>query len=1508
MSFTLQDYEKNRELLHNKGLYRKEDEHDACGVGFVVSMDGMPRRDVVQKGISALKAVWHRGAVDSDGKTGDGAGVHLRIPHGFFRDYIRNSGNDPRDDKLAVGQIFLPRLNLSAQESARSVVESEVIKQGYYIYGWRQVPVCTSVLGDKAKSNRPEIEQVIIGNRNKEESDDDYERNLFFIRRRIENRILRYNITDFYICTLSCQSIIYKGMFLAQYIADFYPDLNHPDFISDYIIFHQRYSTNTYPQWKLAQPFRCVSHNGEINTIQGNINWMKSHEIRMASDYFGQNGNDIKPVIQPESSDSAALDAVFEVLVRAGRSAPWVKAMLVPEAAQNNPLLSDKQKAMFTYAAAVMEPWDGPAALVTTDGKWICAGMDRNGLRPFRYAVTSDGLFVGGSEAGMVPFNQEMVTEKGCLGLGKMIAFDLTGSKLYHDNEIKEYLANQFPYEEWIESIKPLDALLSGFEQKVSYHVPEELQILQSAFGISYEDLELILDETVKTGKEAIGSMGDHTSHAVLSKHYRPLSHFFRQRFSQVTNPPIDPLREAHTMSLVTRFGNLKNLLDESRSQVDIFTLESPIMTNGMSYQMCDMMQQDIVQIDALFPITSDETAFKNAVEKLIACAEEVVRAGCKHLIITDEKVSETHAPIPIILAVGGIHAHLVRQGLRSYVSLHARTGECLDAHYVAVLIGVGATTVNPYLAFEAIANRYVQGLYKNMSFDQAILNYKHALEAGLLKIISKSGISVISSYRGGYNFEAIGLSRALVSEFFPRLQSRISGIGLNGLRKKVLTQHKFAFDMQNKFLKMGGFYRFRQGGEKQALEGGIIHLLQTAVTENSSVLFHKYSSMVYEDSVKTPIALRDLLDFRKENIKPISVEQVESVTQIRKKFVTPGMSLGALSPEAHETLTIAMNRIGAKSDSGEGGEDPIFARPRANGDNPCTAIKQVASGRFGVTAEYLNNCRELEIKIAQGAKPGEGGQLPAFKVTELIARLRHSTKGVTLISPPPHHDIYSIEDLSQLIYDLKQINPKARVCVKLVSQAGIGTVAAGVVKAKADIILISGNVGGTGASPQTSIKFAGSPWETGLAEVNQVLTLNGMRHKVKLRTDGGLKTGRDIVIAAMLGAEEYGIGTAALVAMGCLMVRQCHSNTCPVGVCTQDEELRKRFGGSPEKVIHLFTLIAEEVRDILASLGLKSLQEAVGRTDLLQQVNRGWFHLDDLDLNPLLLQVDSMGYPRHCILNEDERNEISDNIDRLILQDASPLFERGEKMELSYNVVNTDRAIGTRIASEITRKFGMWGLPEQHLTLQLKGSAGQSLGAFIVQGMKICVTGEANDYVGKGLSGGMIIISPPRDAKFLPCDNVIIGNTVLYGATSGYLFASGRAGERFAVRNSGAITVIEGCGANGCEYMTGGTVVILGEIGINFGAGMTGGMAFIYDPKACFATKANGETIIWDKVQTDYWKKHLKELIVCHYLETKSEIAGEILANFDKEVTHFIQICPKDMLDKLQYPLALVA
>jgi glutamate synthase (NADPH/NADH) large chain len=1497
-------YEAQRDRLIEANAYNPADEKDSCGVGLVAQIDGAPRREIVEMALRALKAVWHRGAVDADGKTGDGAGIRVDVPQDFFRDAVRAQGHTIRDDvQVCVGQIFLPRTDLGAQERARSIIETEVVRFGFYIYGWRQPPIDTSVIGMKANATRPEIEQILFRDllgRDEQE----LERQLYICRRRIERRARETNL-DLYLCSFSSRALIYKGMFLAADIDAFYLDLKDKRFVSAVAIYHQRYSTNTFPQWRLAQPFRMLAHNGEINTISGNINWMRSHEIKMVSNNFGEHGDDVKPVVQPGGSDSAALDNVFELLVRAGRTGPMAKTLLVPEAVSRDEKITPRRRlALYAYANSVMEPWDGPAALAMFDGRWAIAGMDRNGLRPMRYALTDDGVLAVGSEAGMCPIDGERIIRKGRVGPGAMIAVDVKEGKFYEHDAIIEELAGTHPYEQWLSNIVELEPRIGPGPEPRIYNDRQEFLRRQHAAGMTMEDVELILSPMAEDGREAVGSMGDDSPLAVLSDHYRPLSHFFRQNFAQVTNPPIDPLREERVMSLRTRFKNLGNILADDSAQSNVFVLESPVLTNGMYSRMLTEIGEQVAVIDCTFTVSRNTPglSLKHAIDRIREEARVAVSSGQSHIVLTDESQSAERAAIPMILAAGAVHSWLVSHGLRTFCSITVRSAECADTHYFAVLVGVGATCVNAYLAQETLADRHAKGLFGDAPLGKIVLNYKKAIEAGLLKILSKMGISVISSYRGGYNFEALGLSRALVADYFPGMTSRISGIGLAGLERKVMELHAKAWNMAVAVLPVGGFYRVRAQGDAHALSGELIHLLQHACDTNSYAAFRKYSKLA--NARKKNVQLRDLLDFRKQ-ANPASLDDVQSVNEIRKRFVTPGMSLGALGPEAHGTLNIAMNRIGAKSVSGEGGEVRERYKPLPNGDNANSAIKQVASGRFGVTAEYLNNCKELEIKVAQGAKPGEGGQLPGFKVTEFIARNRYATPGVMLISPPPHHDIYSIEDLAQLIYDLKQINPDCRVCVKLVSRSGVGTIAAGVAKAKADVILISDHVGGTGASPQSSIKFAGLPWEIGLAEAHHVLTLNNLRDQVTLRTDGGLRTGRDIVMAAMLGAEEYGIGTASLLAMGCIMVRQCHSNTCPVGVCTQDERLRAKFTGTADKVVNLMTFVAEEVREILAELGFTRLDEVIGRTDLLAQISRGSAMLDDLDLSPLLVRADPEARVNY---KPTLRNEVPEALDEQILRDAAAFFERGEKMQLDYHVRNVHRAIGTRASSHIVRKHGLDGVPEDRLTVTLEGSCGQSLGAFGVKGLTLEVFGDANDYVGKGLSGATIVLRQPSTAKYEAKQNTIIGNTVLYGATSGKLFAAGQAGERFAVRNSGATVVIEGCGSNGCEYMTGGVAVILGSVGHNFGAGMTGGMAFLYDPDGQFGVMANPESIIWRPVVTEHWTGVLRTLIEEHVARTGSVHARTLLDNWSLELRHFVHVVPKESISRLAAPLELKA
>ena len=1484
---------KNLKILKSNHVYSEEMEHDACGVGLVASTEGLKSRKVVEYGIDALKAVWHRGAIDADGKTGDGAGIHIEIPKDFFEEKIEVTGHKHDNSELCVGMIFLPRNDYSAQEQCRTIVESELTKRNFSIYGWRQVPVDPSVLGEKAEQTRPEITQVLFTYNDKKVVNKSLEQKLYETRRVIEKEALNNQLNNFYICSFSSKSIIYKGMFLAEALSDFYTDLKDERFISRYAIFHQRFSTNTAPSWDLAQPFRSIAHNGEINTLKGNVNWMKVHEEEMFSPVFEDIEN-LKPVIPAGNSDSASLDNVFELLNISGQPAPLAKLMLIPDAwSKKNKVLKKDHQQLFNFLNSTMEPWDGPAAIAATDNEWVIVATDRNGLRPLRYTVTRDKLLFAGSETGMIDLNEKKIVSKGRLGPGEILGVRIEKGKVYSNDEIKNYLSKE--YKHYNNQIIDLDKKLEAETEKVELE-GQSLRNFQHCFGYSIEDLELILHPMAEDAKEATGSMGDDTPLAVLSDKYRPLYHYFRQNFSQVTNPPIDSLRENKVMSLKTRFGNLGNILDFSKLTKDnIYVLNSPILSNAQFEKFLKFFGNNNKVLDCTF---SKDDDLETSINLLKVKSEQAVREGIKQIILSDKNISENRMPMPMLLCIGAINTHLVKLGLRGYVSINVQTGDALDTHSFATLIGVGATTVNPYLAFDSLYQRHSKKLFGNFTFDECVSRYIKSVNLGLLKIMSKMGISVLSSYRGGCNFETVGLSRTIVKDYFPGMLSKISGIGLKGIEKKIRTIHKEAFFNNSNILPIGGIYRYRKNGETHQYQGKLIHLLQTAVGQGSYEIYKKYTKGIYN---LNPISLRDLVDFKSKN--PIDISNVEPASNILKRFGSGSMSHGALSKEAHETLAVGMNRIKGASCSGEGGEDEKRFKIMENGDSANSRVKQIASARFGVTINYLNNCNEIEIKIAQGAKPGEGGQLPGFKVTDEIARLRHSTPGVTLISPPPHHDIYSIEDLAQLIYDLKQINPKARVGVKLVASSGIGTIAAGVAKAKADIILISGHSGGTGATPQTSVKYVGVPWEMGLTEANQVLTLNNLRHQVTLRTDGGIKTGRDVVIAAMMGAEEFGVATTALVAMGCIMVRQCHSNTCPVGVCTQDDKLREKFTGTPEKVVNLFTFIAEEVREILADLGFKSLNEVIGRTDLLRQVSKGSPNLDDLDLNPLFVQADPGKNKRYC--EKPEINSVPDTLDQKLWPEIEDKINKKEKINQEFEIQNTDRAVGTRISYHLYKKFGNNNLDENSIELNFKGSAGQSFGAFAIKGLKLILKGDANDYVAKGLSGGTIVIKLQDESNLVSNENTIIGNTVLYGATSGKLLAAGQAGERFAVRNSGATAVVEGCDSNGCEYMTGGNIIILGDIGDNFGAGMTGGMAFIYDPENQFDKKVNPESVVWQTPETKFWIEHLRKLIQEHAIETNSTISKKIVENFENEINNFVQVCPKEMLDKLENPIS---
>ena len=1491
----LEKKNKNFKKLFKSGVYNTSQEHDSCGVGLVASIDGEHNRNVVDSGIKALKAVWHRGAVDADGKTGDGAGIQVSFPQGFFKDYIRSLGVIPSKKNIGVGMIFLPRTDMVSQEICRTITEREIINSGNKIYCWRSVPVNLNAVGQKANDNRPEIEQIFFEN-SKNLNDEEYEKELFILRRKIEKRIPSNAKKDFYICSLSSKSIVYKGMFLAEQIDKFYPDLTHKEFISNFAIFHQRYSTNTFPTWSLAQPFRVLAHNGEINTIQGNINWSVIHESKMFSENLGENIKEIFPIIQDGSSDSAALDSFYELLLNCGKDLPMIKALTIPEAKNKNQ--STKVKDFFEYCYSVLEPWDGPAAIAAYGKDWVIAGMDRNGFRPMRYTITKNNILFVGSETGMVHIDNADVRQKGHLGPGQIIGVNLKEGKFFSPDDIKNDLVNRHPYHKWLKRTKKFVVKNDIKQNDFFYFKEDDLKKRQMAAGWNIEDLELILDPMSLEKNEAVGSMGDDTPITLLSKNYRGLYPFFRQNFSQVTNPPMDSLRETNVMSLNTRLGNLCNILEESESQCNFILLDSPFLFTTEYEYLKNKLKNKSKEIDCTFTINKKNENLEKSIKRIQQETEDSVRSGVEHILLTDRKVNLKNAAIPMPLAVGAVHTHLVNEGLRSFVSINVQASDVLDVHSFAVLIGIGATTINPYLAERTILNRYKKNNYLGISSKDILENYKSSINKGILKTMSKMGISVLSSYRAGYNFEALGLNRTLVADLFPGMPSRISGLRFHEIENRVINLHSKAFNEQFLSLPIGGYYKFRKNGENHYYQPTLIHTLQNAVGNNSYKKFKIYSEGI--DNLPL-INIRDLFAFRNSK-NEVSLNKVESEGSICKRFGSGSMSHGALSKEAHETLAIAMNRMGAYSCSGEGGEDEERIKKLPNGDSKNSRVKQIASGRFGVTAKYLNSCQEIEIKMAQGAKPGEGGQLPGFKVSEEIAKLRHSTKGVTLISPPPHHDIYSIEDLAQLIYDLKQINPKARVCVKLVSRSGIGTIAAGVAKAKADSILISGHSGGTGASPQTSIKYAGTPWELGLSEAHQILVANNLRHKVRLRTDGGIKTGKDIIIASILGAEEYGIGTTSLVAMGCILVRQCHSDVCPVGICTQKPELRKKFEGTPEKVINLFSFIARETREILSKLGFRFINEIIGRTELLRQISKENITVNTIDLNSLLVKAESKN-PVYCTVKK--RNEVPESLDKKIISDFLDKRKKNKsnKINLNYLIKNTDRSIGAKLSSFIiNNKLEV----NENLKIQIKlnGSAGQSLGAFLVKQIELLVDGDANDYVGKGLSGGRIIIKPGKKSSFVPHENIIIGNTVLYGATSGELFANGQAGERFAVRNSGANAVIEGCSNNGCEYMTGGMVVILGKVGENFAAGMTGGMAFVYDTNNFFPNYVNRDSVVYCKLETSYWENVLKELINCHIKFTNSMRAKEIIANWTNEKKNFWQVVPMETINQLENPV----
>jgi len=1488
---------------HN-GLYNPQSEHDACGVGFVAQISGRRSNKILKIGLRAICSLMHRGAVDADAKTGDGAGISTQIPYKVFKPEVARFGHKLfKEGDLGVGVFFLPHDNAYAQARTKAIAEEVLKKRELFLFGWRDVPVNLRVLGDKAQMTMPRIEHALIG-RPWGMSDDDYERRLFLARNEIEDTVAAEGIRNFYIPSMSHRMIVYKGLLVSASLEKFYKDLANPEYETSLAVYHQRYSTNTFPTWPFCQPFRMLAHNGEINTIQGNRNWMSSREAELMADFWGEDIDLLKPIIQPGGSDSASIDNALEILAMSGRSVLHSMRMLVPPAWRTEIDLSPEMQAFYEYHRCICEPWDGPAALVFTDGLTVGACLDRNGLRPARFKRTRDGVLLLGSEVGIAGLDPAEVVESGRLAPGEMIAVDTAEGKLLRDDEIKTDLAAHRDYKKWVDENMLRFGDIDPEEIKPS---TEEVDILtltqrQIAFGYSSEEVDMILTPMIKDGAEAVGSMGDDTPLAVLSLRPRLLYTYFAQHFAQVTNPPIDPIREKLVMSLHTCLGWRRNLLSESPEHARQVMLQSPILLDEQLKRLRELGDDHkAATISVLWDVSEGGEGLQTAVRRICAQAKHAIDEGAHILILSDKGVDHEHVAIPMLLATGAVHHHLRRVGKRMRASIVCETGEARDVHQMACLIGYGASAINPYLGFET-CREIIEKKEDGPTYSEAVLKYREAIEKGILKIMSKMGISVVGSYHGAQIFEAIGLSKELVGECFTMTPSQIDGIGYNEIGQETIERHKLAFAeaVPEEVPKLGdpGFYRFRRGGEVHAVSPPVIQA------------FHKYVGIKgadkageaedykkYVDAVLSsrPHSLRNLLDFAVLPDGPVPIEEVEPIEEIRRRFTTAGMSCGALSPEAHECLAIAMNRIGGKSNSGEGGEDPKRYKRREDGDWANSAIKQIASGRFGVTAAYLASAKEIEIKMAQGAKPGEGGQLPGHKVSAYIAKLRHAVEGVTLISPPPHHDIYSIEDLAQLIFDLKQVNPRARVCVKLVAEAGVGTVAAGVAKAHADIILVSGHEGGTGASPLSSIKNAGGPWELGVAEAHQVLLLNGLRNRVTLRTDGGMRSGEDIVYAALLGAEEFNFGTSALIAMGCVYVRQCHLNTCPVGVATLNDRLRGKFKGKPENVVAFFNAVAEEVREIMASLGFRTISEMVGHTECLRQkLIEDHPKANTLDLSPLLVDPakDDPSMVRYATRVRNDGFE-DRPLDDIVLQDGGQAINEGEPITLSYRIANTNRSIGTKVSGEIGYQYGDKGLPEGTVNLLLTGSAGQSFGTFLAPGVRLVLTGEANDYVGKGMSGGEIIIRPAADAGFVPHENMIIGNTVMYGASGGQLFANGRAGERFCVRNSGGTAVVEGVGDHGCEYMTNGTVVILGPTGKNFGAGMTGGVAYILDLEDKFLTRYNPQLVTVERLLGEQDEAELQGLIYKHLENTESPLAKMVLDAWQEYRPQFWKVFP---------------
>jgi glutamate synthase (NADPH/NADH) large chain len=1483
--------------MKKQGLFDPAFEHSACGVGFVVNIKGQKSHQIVQDGITILKNLVHRGAIGGDQKTGDGAGILVQIPHLFFTGHAEpEHGTLPAQGEYGVGMLFLPQ-NRKKRENIMREMRTIVKKQGGSLLGFRTVPTNPSCLGEMALESMPFMAQIFIAFKGL--ANEELERKLYVTRRLIEKKALtmRLSAEQFYVVSLSCTTICYKGMFVGQQVQDFFPDLKHPDFISALAVIHQRYSTNTFPSWPLAQPFRSLAHNGEINTLRGNINKMMARETTLKADYFGADIKKLLPIINTDLSDSGVLDNVFELLSQSGRSLEHSMMMMIPEAFGQKYHISQDKRAFYEYHAAIMEPWDGPAAVCFTDGNRVGAILDRNGLRPARYIVTKSGTFVLASEVGVLDIQPEDVLQKGRLAPGKMIMVDTARERIIYDNEIKATISRQKPYRRWLEKYR--------IELKGLFQAPgpvdieyESLKTRQKVFGYTLEDINMILTPMAVNAQEPISSMGNDVALAVLSERPVLLYNYFKQLFAQVTNPPIDPYRETLVMSLMSFIGREHNLMEETPLHCHQLKLPHPILTNDDidKLRTCDVDGFKATQLSMFFTADSGKNGFEKSLIELCAQAEDRVDKGYSLIILSDRGTDQNKVPLPALLAVSAVHQHLIKAGKRHLAGLIVETGEAREVMHFAVLIGFGASAVNPYLAFEIIADLNNNGgLTKDLKTETAFDNYITAVKKGLLKIMSKMGVSTIRSYKGAQAFEAVGLNSSVINAYFPGTSSRIEGVGLDTIAGECLTRHSLAFTadrFQQVHLDSGGDIHYRAHSLNHILTPEAITTLQKAVRENDYALYKKYTSLI-DDASKNLCTLRGLFKFKKT--KSIPLDHVEPASSIITRFVTSAMSFGSISKEAHETMAIAMNRIGAMSNSGEGGEDASRYTPLANGDLAMSKIKQVASGRFGVTSNYLIHAEELQIKMAQGAKPGEGGQLPGYKVNEIIAKVRHSTPGVMLISPPPHHDIYSIEDLAQLIYDLKSAHPAARISVKLVAEVGVGTVAAGVAKGKADMVLISGHDGGTGASPISSIKHAGIPWEIGLSETQQTLLLNKLRNRIRVQVDGKLKTGRDVVTAALLGAEEFGFGTMSLICLGCIMMRKCHLNTCPVGVATQDPELRKRFRGKPEHLINFFTFIAEDIRELMAELGFKTMDQMIGHVELLE-TDKALAHwkAKGLDFSKIFYKpTPARGCTLYC--TEKQKYDFSLSLDRELILQSKPALEKGNSVKLFASIRNNNRTVGATLSAEVCKRYGAKGLPPDTIYCKFSGSAGQSFGAFLAAGITFEVEGDSNDYFGKGLSGGKLIIYPPRGSTFRPQNNIITGNVNLFGATGGEVYINGMAGERFAVRNSGAVAVIEGVGDHACEYMTGGIVVVLGNTGINFAAGMSGGVAYVLDQDQLFDTKCNLEMVDIEPITTADEQALLFELIQKHVKYTESEYAVRILRDWTEVVMQFVKVMPID-------------